>query len=54
MPLPTSKARLVITALFTDHQSPGEVAARYGIHRAWVYTLKARYEAGVARWGSDL
>lgn len=40
-----SKARLVITALFVDHQSPGEVAARYGVHRSWVYRLKARYEA---------
>ena len=40
-----SKARLVITALFVDHQSPAEVTARYGVHRAWVYKLKARYEA---------
>ena len=40
-----SKARLVITALFVDHRSPAEVAARYGVHRAWVYQLKARYEA---------
>jgi transposase InsO family protein len=40
-----SKARLVLTALFVDHQSPAEVAARYGVHRAWVYKLKARYEA---------
>ncbi len=40
-----SKARLVITALFVDHQSPAEVAARYGVHRAWVYKLRARYEA---------
>jgi transposase len=40
-----SKARLVITALFIDHQSPAEVAARYGVHRAWVYKLRARYEA---------
>jgi len=45
MPQPTSKARLVITALFVDHQTPAEVAARYGVHRAWVYRLKARYEA---------
>jgi len=42
---PTSKARLVTTALFVDHQTPSEVAARYGIHRAWVYKLKALYEA---------
>ncbi|MGH3369746.1 MAG: helix-turn-helix domain-containing protein, partial [Nocardioidaceae bacterium] len=45
MPQPTSKARLVITALFVDHQTPAQVAARYGVHRAWVYKLKARYEA---------
>ncbi len=45
MPQPTSKARMVITALFVDHQTPAEVAARYGVHRAWVYKLKARYEA---------
>ena len=40
-----SKARLVITALFVENQTPGEVAARYGVHRSWVYRLKARYEA---------
>jgi transposase InsO family protein len=40
-----SKARLVITALFVEHQAPAEVASRYGVHRAWVYKLKARYEA---------
>ncbi|MCW4385893.1 IS481 family transposase [Salinibacterium sp. SYSU T00001] len=40
-----SKARLVLTALFIDQQSPAEVAARYGVHRSWVYRLKARYEA---------
>lgn len=45
MPPRTSKARLVITALFVDHQTPAEVAARYGVHRTWVYKLKARYEA---------
>jgi hypothetical protein len=31
--------------LFVDHQSPAEVAARYGVPRAWVYKLKARHEA---------
>ena len=40
-----SKSRLVITALFIDHQTPSEVAARYGVHRSWVYKLKARYQA---------
>ena len=40
-----SKSRLVITALFIDRQTPAEVAARYGVHRSWVYKLKARYEA---------
>ncbi|WBQ05256.1 IS481 family transposase [Kribbella sp. CA-293567] len=40
-----SKARLVITALFIEGQTASEVAARYGVHRAWVYKLKARYLA---------
>jgi transposase InsO family protein len=40
-----SKAQLILTALFVDHQTPAEVAARYGVHRGWVYKLKARYEA---------
>ena len=40
-----SKARLVITALFVENQTPSEVAARYGVDRSWVYRLKARYEA---------
>ena len=40
-----SKARLVLTALSVDRQTPAEVAARYGVHRSWVYRLKARYEA---------
>lgn len=39
-----SKARLVITALLTEGQTVAEVAARYGVHRSWVYRLKARYE----------
>jgi Homeodomain-like domain len=40
-----SKARLVLTALFVEHQTPTEVAARYGVHRGWVYKLRARYQA---------
>ena len=40
-----SKAQLVIIALFVEKQTPAQVAARYGVHRAWVYKLKARYEA---------
>jgi len=39
-----SKARLVITALLTENQTIAEVADRYGVHRSWVYRLKARYE----------
>ena len=40
-----SKARLVITALVRRAPDPvAEVAARYGVHRSWVYRLKARYE----------
>jgi hypothetical protein len=40
-----SKARLVLSALFVERQTPAEVAERYGVHRAWVYKLKAWYEA---------
>ena len=40
-----SKARLVITALLVENQTPTQVAARYGVDRSWVYRLKARYEA---------
>ncbi|HEV8559194.1 MAG TPA: IS481 family transposase [Actinophytocola sp.] len=40
-----SKARLVLTALFVDRQTPAEVARRYGVHRSWVYKLRARYRA---------
>jgi len=39
-----SKAALVLPALFVDHQSSAEVAARYGVHRSWVYKLKTRCE----------
>jgi transposase InsO family protein len=39
-----SKARLVITALFVENQTPTQVAVRYGIDRSWVYRLKARFE----------
>ena len=39
-----SKARLVITALTVEQQTVAEVAARYGVHRSWVYGLKARYD----------
>ena len=31
--------------MFVEHQSVVEVAQRYGVHRAWVYKLRARYEA---------
>src|SRR3954471_18935496 len=40
-----SKARLVITALLVERQTPAEVARRYGVHRSWVYRLKESYEA---------
>jgi hypothetical protein len=40
-----SRACLVIIALFVGGQAPSEVARRYGVHRAWVYKLKARCEA---------
>jgi transposase InsO family protein len=34
----------VITALVVEKQTVAEVAARYGVHRSWVYRLKARYD----------
>jgi hypothetical protein len=40
MPQPPSRARLILTALFVDRQTPAEVAARYGVFRAWVDKLK--------------
>ncbi|WP_220454151.1 DDE-type integrase/transposase/recombinase [Nocardioides immobilis] len=39
-----SNARLVITALLTENHTIADVAARYGVHRSWVYRLKARYD----------
>lgn len=38
-----SKARLVITAVVLEGRPVAEVAAAYGVHRAWVYKLLARY-----------
>lgn len=40
-----SKARLVIAALFVDHQTRPRSPPATWLHRAWVYKLKARYEA---------
>ncbi|WP_102508762.1 IS481 family transposase [Sanguibacter massiliensis] len=40
-----SKAKIVLTALLTERLTVAEIAARYGVHRSWVYRLKARYEA---------
>jgi transposase InsO family protein len=39
-----SRAHLVITALVVEKQTVAEVAARYGVHRSWVYRLKQRYD----------
>jgi transposase len=36
---------LVITAVVVERRSVAEVAAAYGLHRAWVYRLVARYRA---------
>ena len=40
-----SRARLVITAVVVENRTVAEVAATYGVHRAWVYRLLARYKA---------
>lgn len=40
-----SKARLVITAVVVEKRSVVEVVAEYGVARAWLYELLARYRA---------
>ena len=35
----------MITAVLEQHRPVAEVAASYGVHRAWVYKLLARYRA---------
>jgi len=38
-----SKARLVITAVITEHRSQSEVARAYGVSQGWISRLVARY-----------
>ena len=33
-----------ITALLTEQLPVAEIARRYGVHRSWIYRLKARYD----------
>lgn len=40
-----SRARLVITAVVVEGRPVAQVAADYGVHRAWVYKLLDRYRA---------
>jgi transposase InsO family protein len=40
-----SRARLVITAVVVENRPVAQVADAYGVHRAWVYKLLARYRA---------
>ena len=40
-----SKARLVITAVRLEKRPVAEVVAAYGVSRAWVYKLLARYDS---------
>ncbi|MGQ0631852.1 MAG: IS481 family transposase [Sporichthyaceae bacterium] len=40
-----SKARLVLTALLVEAAPVAQIAARYRVHRSWIYRLKARYDA---------
>ena len=40
-----SKARLVITAVRLEKRPVAEVVATYGVSRAWLYKLLARYDA---------
>jgi transposase len=40
-----SKARLIITAVITEHRTQAEVARSYGVSEGWVSKLIARYRA---------
>ena len=40
-----SKARLIITAVITEHRTQAEVARAYGVSEGWVSKLIARYRA---------
>ena len=40
-----SRVRLVITAVVVEGRPVAQVAADYGVHRAWIYKLLARYRA---------
>jgi transposase InsO family protein len=40
-----SKARLIITAVITEHRTQAEVARAYGVSESWVSKLIARYHA---------
>ncbi len=40
-----SKARLVITAVITEHRSQSEAARAYGVSQGWISRLVARYRA---------
>src|SRR4051794_4662358 len=40
---PSSKARLVITAITLENRTVADVVADYGVSRSWVYELLARH-----------
>jgi transposase InsO family protein len=40
---PSSKARLVITAITLENRTVADVVSDYGVSRSWVYELLARY-----------
>ena len=40
---PSSKARLVITAITLENRTVADVVADYGVSRSWVYELLTRY-----------
>src|ERR1700759_2149786 len=40
---PSSKARLVITAITLENRAVADVVSDYGVSKSWVYELLARY-----------
>lgn len=41
----SSKARLVVTAVFLENRPVAEVVRDFGVSRSWLYELLARYRA---------
>lgn len=43
---PNSKSQVIILSMLHDGLTPTQAAVRFGVSRAWIYKLLARYKAG--------